>query len=333
LPKFIELGKSVLSKICYALLIMELVFLLQPNIMAADYSGQDLKGKRFQSRDLENADFTGADIRGVDFSFSHLSGSRFVKAKTGITVLSKVLLFMITLVLSLASGYIAMLAGKTVQVLLKSSDILLRTSGYIITGFFLLFTIIAMWKGLFKTINTLLLAMIIITITMGLFMYLTGYGTGKGALYGTLGLLLMMVMFVVGTVARATVGTMGSTILFIIIALSGGVFAKSVGGGLATVIMSVACAVISKRALKGDSGNSFLKNIALRISSSFGTSFENADLTNADFTDAEIKNSNFSHAELRGVKWGKARGLFMLEDKDAYIHFSRDIMYPVMDHD
>jgi hypothetical protein len=217
LPKFIELGKSVLSKICYALLIMELVFLLQPNIMAADYSGQDLKGKRFQSRDLENADFTGADIRGVDFSFSHLSGSRFVKAKTGITVLSKVLLFMITLVLSLASGYIAMLAGKTVQVLLKSSDILLRTSGYIITGFFLLFTIIAMWKGLFKTINTLLLAMIIITITMGLFMYLTGYGTGKGALYGTLGLLLMMVMFVVGTVGGAPVGSMGSTILFIII--------------------------------------------------------------------------------------------------------------------
>ena len=298
--------------------------------MRADFSGQNLQGKRFQKLHLENADFTGADLRGANFSFAHLQGALFVRAKTGITNSGKALLFVLSLVFSLLSGYIAMLAGSAGQVLLRSEDPMLRISGYITVAYFLFFTIVAVWKGLFRAINTLLVGMIAMAVAAGLFMYLSGLGTGQGAIYGTLALLLMALMFVVGTIARATVGTMGSNILFLIVALGGGIFAKSVGGGVATMIMAVACAVISKRALK-EGGHSVLKKIALRISSAFGTSFANADLTNADFSEALIENTNFSHAELRRINWNQTKGLFMLEDDDGSTRYNNNLS-PITHH-
>jgi hypothetical protein len=288
--------------------------------MVMDFTNQTLRGRRFQRQNLEDADFSGTDLRGVDFSFANLKGARFVRVKTGITTASKLSLFLLSLVLSLLSGYIAMVSGKTAQVLLQSGEPMLRIGGYITTVFFLVFTIAAVWKGLFKVINTLLPIMIVTAIAMGLFMYLSGLGTGKGAIYGSLSLLLMAMMFIVGTIARATVGTLGSNLLFLVVALGGGMFGKSVGGGIATMIMAIACAVISKRALADESGKSVLKKIALRISSSLGTSFKNADLTNANFRDAELHNTDFSHAHLNGINWTRARGIFRLEDKDVLLH-------------
>src|SRR4051812_41961895 len=130
--------------------------------MVMDFTNQNLRGKRFQRQQLENADFSGTDLRGATFSFANLKGPRFVKVKTGITTASKILLFLFSLVLSLISGYMAMLSGSTAQILLRSPDPQLRIGGYITTAFFLVFTIAAVWKGLFKAINTLLPVMIVI---------------------------------------------------------------------------------------------------------------------------------------------------------------------------
>jgi hypothetical protein len=57
-------------------------------------------------------------------------------------------------------------------------------------------------------------------------------------------------MFIVGTIARAAARTL-SNILFMIVALSGGMFGKSVGGGIGTVAMAIACALMSKELLSG----------------------------------------------------------------------------------
>src|SRR3954453_12318434 len=103
--------------------------------MRADFSGQNLQGRRFEKLHLENADFTGADLRGANFSSAHLQGAHFVRVKTGITNSGKAMLFLLSLVFSLVSGYIAMLAGSATQVLLKSENPLLRTCGYITTTF------------------------------------------------------------------------------------------------------------------------------------------------------------------------------------------------------
>jgi hypothetical protein len=173
---------------------------------------------------------------------------------------------------------------------------------------------IASWKGLFKTIKKVLPYMIAIPVLLGLFMVVTKISSGRGSLYGLIALLLMVIMFVVGTISRATAGTLASGILFIIVAIGGGIFGRTVGGGIGTVIMAISCAYISKHALKADNPDSMLRRIALTTGTWFGTSFKNADLSLANFRDSIIKNTNFSKANLSGVNWTNAKKEFILED-------------------
>ncbi len=280
--------------------------------MIINYSGKNLQGIHFSGQNLQNADFSGADLRGTDFSNANLTGAHFSKSTPGLRTSSKIMLFIFALLVSLLSGYIAMLAGSRVQVLIQSTDWRLQVAGYITLLLSLIFTAVALWKGLDKAISKVLVTIIACVAVSGLVMYSSGIGTGMGAVYGALALLLMALMFVVGTISRATIGTMGSNILFLIVAVGGSVFGRSIGGGLGTIIMAVACAIISKRALKHKS-DSLLCKIALTISTRFGTSFKNADLTNADFSDTVIQNTNFSNAKLTGVKWNNSKKLFTLE--------------------
>lgn len=178
--------------------------------MAVDYSGKDLQGIPFIAKDLHNGDFTEADLCGADFSFAGLHGARFTKAKHGIRTRSRVYLFTFALLASLLSGYIAMLAGTTVQKMVRSVDWRLEVSGYILFAFFLIFTGAALWKGLSIAITRVLVAPIVITVLLGMVMYLTGAGTAIGAFLVVFVLTLMASMFSNGNNSRgATKATLG----------------------------------------------------------------------------------------------------------------------------
>jgi uncharacterized protein YjbI with pentapeptide repeats len=125
-----------------------------------------------------------------------------------------------------------------------------------------------------------------------------------------------VVMFIVGTIARATAGTL-SNILFIIVAISGGIFSKSVGGGLGTTILAIACMQISKRALSGAKGFESMRKIAMFVTKKFGTSFRNSNLSEAHFTHSNIKNSDFTGANISSVKWNDAKTTNCLKDVGA----------------
>src|SRR5215510_1229055 len=88
--------------------------------MMKNYSGKNLQEISFKDEDLSYADFSGSDLRGADFSGSNLSGADFKHVKTGITPANTVLIFFIALVVSLLSGYIAMLTGYTIREMLLS---------------------------------------------------------------------------------------------------------------------------------------------------------------------------------------------------------------------
>lgn len=47
-------------------------------------------------------------------------------------------------------------------------------------------------------------------------------------------------MCIVGTIARATANSL-SLIIFIVVGLAGGMYGRSVGGGVGTVIMAISC--------------------------------------------------------------------------------------------
>ncbi len=270
-----------------------------------DYSDRNLQSMSFENKDLRYSSFVNSDLRGADFTGANLSGVDFSLVKTGITPLNVVIIFIIALLISLGSGYVAMLGGLTVQKMLASNNEQVRVSGVlsiVITTLFLLYT---SWKGGGNAIRNLIIPAIVLALFLSLTAYLSGFGTGMGMLYLVLAIVLIVIMFVAGTIARAVAGTV-SNVLFLIVAFSGGLFGKSVGGDISTVILSVASAYISKKALSGADGYTFLRKITIFITRKFGTSFRNARMVNARFFRATIHNADFSNTDISLVNWGGA---------------------------
>jgi hypothetical protein len=276
-----------------------------------DFKGQNLQGRSFKDQDLYGADFSGADLRGADFTGAKLANALFTGTKTGMRISSFIFIFIISLAVSLLSGYIAMLTGTTIQDMLHSSDENVKLAAYITICLFVVFDVLAMWKGGGFTFK-IVLPVILLAIFISAFFRLFGFGTGFGAYYGAIAIFLFVVMFFIGTIARASVGTLSSTILFLVVALGGGMFGKSIGGGIGTVVMALSCAVISKRALKGSKGFEFLHSVSFRVGTYFGTSFKSADLTKADFSNSIIKNTDFTGSKTEGVNWESSKKLFNL---------------------
>jgi len=202
----------------------------------------------------------------------------------------------------LISGYFAMLAGRTVHEMLISKDQNVRITGIATCVVTILFLIYAWRRGTGKAIKNLVIPFVLLAAVGGIIMTVSRLGTGYGILYQLIALMFVVIMLVVGTIARATVHTL-SVILFIVVAVLGSIFGKSIGGGLGPTIMALACAQISKRALSDTKGFERLRNIAFYVTKKLGTSFRNANLSNADFSKAKIRNTDFSDTDVLSITW------------------------------
>jgi len=272
-----------------------------------DYSYQNLQKASFINEDLSYAKFLNCDLRGTDFSGSNLAGANFTNVKTGLRPKNVILIFLGALIVSLLSGYMATLAGNTVQIMIKSNDQKIQAAGFITVGISFLFIIYAYLRGTHTAVRYLIVPVVIVAVLIAATAYFSGYGTGRGMLYLILALALVVVMIIVGTIARATAGAL-SGFLFLLVALSGGMFGKSVGGGIGTVVMAISCALISKKALKGTQGFEGLQKFALYFTSKLGTSFRDCHMSNADFTRSKaIRNADFSKANMSFVHWGDSK--------------------------
>src|SRR5215213_2577875 len=115
---------------------------MEPQSKDKDYSNQNLRRVSFRGENLSHTRFNDSDLRGADFSGTNLSNSDLTGIKTGLPPVSTILIFLGLLVVSAFSGYIAMLAGRTVQLMLASKDPRILTSGYITVALTLLFILV-----------------------------------------------------------------------------------------------------------------------------------------------------------------------------------------------
>ena len=275
--------------------------------MAKDYSNRNCRKESFRNEDLMNARFNQSDLRGADFSGSDLSGASFINVKTGITPFNIFLISFTALLVSAFAGYIATLAGDTVQVMLASQDPKIKITGVATLVIVALFIAYSYWKGGLNALRYLMAPIFFFSIIVGGVSYISGAGTGKGMLYELLALLLVVVMFIVGTISRVIAGSL-SNILFVVVAIAGSVFSKTMGGGIGTVVMAISCALISKRALSGASGFETVRKLAAFFTSKFGTSFRNCSFRDADFSSTKtIWNADFSDSDTSSVYWGDSR--------------------------
>jgi len=273
---------------------------------AADHSNKNFRNASFRGQELSGTNFSGSDLRGADFSGSNLTGVDFTNVTTGITPANKSIIFVMALAISLLSGYVAMLAGRTIQFMLKSDDPHLGLAGMITLVLYIIFIAYAWARGGGAAVRNLILPTCAVALVIGLVAYFTGAGTGKGMVYLILCNILLMVMFLVGTIA-VTLGAALSTILFLIVAASGLVFGRTLGGDIAPVIMAIACLLISRRALSAAKGFTILKRISSNVTRNFGTSFRKSNLASANFSNSKLHNADFSRAEISSVNWGNSK--------------------------
>lgn len=271
-----------------------------------DYSKKNLKNAIFIGEDLSYVNFSGSDLRGADFSDANLTGADLTNVRTGIAPVRAVLLFFLSLLVSLLSGYVAMLAGTVLERMIGSADERIKVAGIMSIIVTIAFIGLSYWKGVGVAIRQLIIPASGIAILVGLTSYLTGAGTGLGMIYLLLACLLVSVMFIVGVIARVVAGSL-SNILFLVVAVMGGLFGKSIGGNIGSVLMAISCALISKRALGGADGFAGLMKMALSITTRFGTSFRNSNLRHADFSGSKINNSDFSGADEWLTQWGDSK--------------------------
>lgn len=283
------------------------------SFMRKDFSNINLRGVSFRFQDLSHARFSGSDLRGADFTGANLLGADLTQVRTGIAPFKLVWIFLAALAMSAISGYVAMLAGQTIQTMFRSPDYHVRQAGVACFLVILLFMGFSMWKGVDDAFNFMVLPVIVVALLTGLFSVFSGAGTMMGAIYITLCILLVVVMFVIGTVARTAAGSL-SGFLFVIVALSGTIIGRSFGGGVGTVLMAVCCIVISRRALRGDEGFSKLLWVSELITRQFGTSFRDARLTAVNFSGNIIRNCDFSDAEISLVHWGTSKKINCITD-------------------
>src|SRR5687768_16144206 len=172
--------------------------------MDKDQSNKNLQKASFQNEDLSFADFSGSDLRGADFSGADLRGAKFTHVKTGITPFNTALIFIAALIVSLISGYFAMLAGTTIDQMLASPDQKIRTAGIITIVVTFLFIIYAWRRGIGTAIENFIIPFAFLAAIVGIFLTVSRLGTGIGVLDQLIALLCVLVMFIVGTIARAT---------------------------------------------------------------------------------------------------------------------------------
>ncbi|MDJ0747015.1 MAG: pentapeptide repeat-containing protein [Xenococcaceae cyanobacterium MO_167.B27] len=266
------------------------------NTNLLNFSGQNLQGKSFKEQNLIGADFRGANICSTDFTGANLTNADFSDAVAGLDRKSTIIVFLISIFISMTAGAMAGLGGQFIQRLFEQSQYtsLAITISNILLAIFLLVTF---WKGLGTAIKSLVSKIVFSSLLLGVLAIVTGVGNGVGAIGVIFCLVFLTIVTIGATVARACGGTM-SNILFFLVAISGVLAGRTFSGGLGATAIAISSVLISKRALSGDIRDRFILRLSLAISAYFGTSFRKSNLTNANFTNARLINADFRQATL-----------------------------------
>jgi uncharacterized protein YjbI with pentapeptide repeats len=267
-----------------------------------DLSGADLKGK-----DLSGADFSKADLRSANFTGATLIGANFTGAKCGLQKRWATLLITISW----------LLAG--------------------ISGFFLIFTrfqFLLIFNS-FSSKNQIadlvsLEVVTVVTVVTGVVTVVTGVVTGVGVvLLGAGAVLAVVLNVVVGVLVTGVLGgvvgvlvavVVGGGVAVVVEAVVAGVESGVLGGVLLGVLEVLGGAVVVGEAeVEENVKYSWVYSFAIAVAATRGTSFRNADLTDANFTFATLKNTDLRKAILTRVRWYKVKMLDLVRPGDTYL--------------
>jgi uncharacterized protein YjbI with pentapeptide repeats len=296
------------------------------------FCDRNLRGESFRGKNFAYADFRNADLRGADFTGATLIGANFCGAKAGLQLRWKIILVVISFLVSGFSGFISALAGFWIAFQLTLDR------PYVGVAFFFILLAIFLTtskRGLVSAIAIMPLVLAVTVPIVGVVLAAypgapTAAGAGAGIAVLTVFGAVLVAMAATGaqvvdgavpaiiTVAGAAVGGVTATLVGNAAAIEGVRRGNSppeaVGVGLTMVIaVTIAVTLLSIYivwiVIPKDKNYTFIQGFAINFAVIGGTSFRKADLTEADFTRAKLKSSNFQEATIIRTRWYKARDL------------------------
>ncbi|OKH38318.1 hypothetical protein NIES2119_09775 [[Phormidium ambiguum] IAM M-71] len=319
-----------------------------------DFRGENLRGLSFGSKDLSGADFSEADIKGTNFCRANLTGAKFVAAKGGLPKQWVINLLLICLLLLVILYFMVKILSILVVIIMfflipfsgdKISWIIMVDS--IITVVFLVFNCLLVYRGIsgFNSANIIAIAITIAIVstitkffaiansdTIATTAIAIGFASAIAIAIGfasaiAIGFAIGFLIGIVFTIAIGIASTIASAFAFahaINIAISGG-FDSDVDSAFffakACIYLSIPLySYFGWRAIKGDPRFSWIRTNAIDFSVTGGTSFLNANLTNADFTKATLKNTDFRKAILTHTCFKESKNLDLARTIKTYLN-------------
>ena len=315
--------------------------------MAQEYHRAKLRGKSFKGQDLTGVDFSNSDIRGTDFTNAILTGANFSHTKSGLQRRWAIIIILFTLVLSAISGLMSAVGGSLVGfILIESARSHLYTgvaSLIILSVFFLL----SIRKGVLSACVFLAVAIALAVVSAVAWagfvaVVWSGLATASEATEiapivavvatGTVAVIVTAVGAVFVTISAAITGAIAGILAVMITVMVAGTVAGAVSvfammtnpvagivAGTVSVMLVILSAYIGCSAISEDKKQNFVRKIAISLTTRYGTSFRNADLTDADFTQAKLKSANFNKAKVKRTNWFEIKQVHLAAVNTTYL--------------
>lgn len=262
--------------------------------MATPHHAEDLRGASFRGEQLATAGFSGADLRGADLSSANLRGADLHDARLAPPAPDRrgdprVRDRMLT------RGWRRDWTRPDCGSRCLYGDEWERQAGAgSMVIVIVVVAVVVFWKGIETALKAFGVA-IVVLLAVGL-VELDAGARAVGIV------LVIAVAMLTGILGRVIGGSFGAWAIALV-AVAGGLAAGQARGGLAALVISVSLVIISKRTLKFDRRDRTIRRVAHSLVRRWGTRFDGADLTDADFSGPSAANCNVTGALLDGVRW------------------------------
>ena len=266
------------------------------------FSGQRLDGADFSGQQLEGADFIATDVRGASFDGANLRSASFHDAKLGVRPAIGVALLGLALAIAAISGLLIGWSLDDARSRLSADEFDQVAEGGSVILILVVLVVLIVWRGFSTAIRLVVVVYVVLLAINIIANFFLEEVEWVRAARATLLLAVLLAAVTAGILGRVIGGVFGSWSIAIV-AVLGGLASGRANGGVAGIVVALSLVIISKRALRGDPRDRFLRGVAHRFTHRWGTSFVDADLTGVEFTGADASRADLRGAILDDVGW------------------------------